>query len=153
MMERPDERVDEKVFERVVKTFGERTGKLAHGEAEVFCYADAFHPSSIQGKHKACMENGHVLQLRVSFDMGREEVRIRALNRTAQPKGDWQSRTLDKCSLQKWSSSISSDLIMRIPLPKSMSECARRNAMGRMQRSESQNSLIPSTERSVWSME
>jgi hypothetical protein len=74
-MERPDESVDEKVFKRVVKTFRERTRQLAHSKAKVFRDADAFHPSSIQGKHKACAENGHVLQFRVSLDMGREEVK------------------------------------------------------------------------------
>jgi hypothetical protein len=73
-MERPEESVDEKVFQRVVKTFGGRTGELAHSKPEVFCDADAFRPSSIQGKHKACAEEGDVLHLRVSFDVGRKKV-------------------------------------------------------------------------------
>ena len=72
-MERPDESVNEKVFKRVVKTFGERPGELAHSKPEVFCDAGAFHPSPIQGKHKACAEQRNVLHFRVSFDMGREE--------------------------------------------------------------------------------
>jgi hypothetical protein len=90
-MERPDESVNEKVFKRVVKTFGERTRELAHSEAEVFCYADAFHPSPIQGKHEACPENRHVLHFRVSFDMGREEAQ-RVPHSGSEPDGPTERR-------------------------------------------------------------
>jgi hypothetical protein len=90
-MERPDESVNEKVFKRVVKTFGERPRELAHSKPEVFCDADAFHPSPIQGKHKACAEKRDVLHFRVSFDMGREEAQ-RVPHSGSEPDGPTERR-------------------------------------------------------------
>lgn len=90
-MKCPDESVDEKIFKRIVKTFQERTRKLAHSKAEVFCDADAFHPSSIQGQHEACAKKGHVLHFRVSFNLGRKKVE-RVPHSGSEPDGPTERR-------------------------------------------------------------
>jgi hypothetical protein len=73
-MESPDEGMNEKVFENIMKALRDRAWKLDHRKTELFGYADAFGPSSIEGKHQARAENPGVLQPWIMRNMSSKQI-------------------------------------------------------------------------------